>query len=509
MQSCRQAKCGIIEQKGDSIVKLKLWIVMSGLLAIAMINIGCATGSYQDKNLHLGHINDRMSQMSTQYEGPLRNPVIVIHGLLGAKITGQNGETVWGHFSPAQIASGRHFAALAHPMKKGVPLPQLKNGTYASGLLEQSEVRILGVQFFLENYEILLNSLKNAGYVPEQKKLLHNKHFPSLFVFYYDWRRDISENAAELNRFIKQKKEMLRKQYKAMYGKDYNIQFDLVGHSMGGLVARYYMRYGGKVLPDQMQKLPPPDWSGAKEVDKVVIIGTPNAGYVDTLLEMKNGLRLISGSPAYPPALLGTFLSYYEMLPAPEMGLVREKDSGKAIDLYDLNTWIKYKWGLADPAQDEWLSVLLPNIKTAQERKAIALDHLQKSLTKAKLFREAISCDAGSMPQDVSLWLIAGNSVETNAGLEVDKDGKITISERVSGDGKITFASCCQDSRAGGVWYPYMITPIKWKAIYPVPGGHMGIMNGSFFDAILRHILLDIRNHDSQAVQKKGLSARP
>ena len=173
------------------------------------------------------------------------------------------------------------------------------------------------------------------------------------------------------------------------------------------------------------------------------------------------------------------------------------------IDLYDLNTWIKYKWGLADPAQDEWLAVLLPDVKTAQERRAVALDHLQKSLIKAKLFREAISCDSGNMPQDVSLWLIAGNSVETNAGLEVDKDGKITVSERVSGDGKITFASCCQDGRAGGIWYPHMITPIKWKAIYPVPGGHMGIMNGSFFDAILRHILLDIRNHESQEAQKK------
>ena len=490
-------------------MKLKLWIVISGLLAIALLNTACATGSYQDSGLYHGKINDRMSLMSTQYEGPLRNPVIVIHGLLGAKITGKDGKTVWGRFSPAQIASGKHFPALAHPMKKGVPLPLLKNETYPSGLLEQSEVRILGVQFFLGNYEVLLNSLKNAGYVPEQKSLLPNKHFPSLFVFYYDWRRDISENAAELDHFIKQKKEMLRKQYRAMYGKDYNIQFDLVGHSMGGLVARYYLRYGGKVLPDQLQELPKPDWSGAKNVDKVVVIGTPNAGYADTLLEMRNGLRLVSGSPAYPPALLGTFLSYYEMLPAPEMGLVREKGTGKAVDLYDLKTWIKYKWGLADPEQDAWLARFLPEIKTAGERREIALDHLQKALIKAKLFREAISSSTDDAPQDVSLWLIAGNSVETNAGLEVDKNGEITVSERASGDGKITFASSCQDNRAGGVWYPYMVSPIKWKAVYPVPGGHMGIMNSSFFDAILRHILLDIRNPEGKMEQKKGISAAP
>ena len=491
-------------------MKLKIWIVISGLLAIALLNIACATGSYQDSSVYHKKIDDRMSRMAAQYEGPLRNPVIVIHGLLGAKISDQKGNTIWGQFSPAQMAGGTYFRQLAHPMKKGVPLPELKNDTAPSGLLEKSKVKILGLQFFLDNYDILVDSLKEAGYVPEPKQLYPDKHYPTLFVFYYDWRRDISENAAQLDRFIKAKKEVLRRQYRAMYGtdRDYNIQFDLVGHSMGGLVARYYLRYGGKILPDQLKKIPEPDWSGAKHVDKIIIVGTPNAGYADTLLELKNGLRLISGSPAYPPALIGTFLSYYEMLPAPENGLVREKKTGKAIDLFDVNTWIKYKWGLADPEQDRWLAKLLPEIKTAAERREIALDHLKKALIKAKMFRMALSHPSDQLPQDVSLWLIAGNSVETNAVLEVDEKGKITVAEKAAGDGKITFASSCQDSRAGGLWYPHMVTPIKWKAIYPVPGGHMGIMNSRFFDFILRHILLDIRNPLSEKVQKKGSSSK-
>ena len=487
-------------------MKIKIWIVASGLFLIALLNVSCATGSYQDNGLYHKKINDRISRLAAQYEGPLRNPVIVIHGLLGAKISDQKGNTVWGHFSPSQIARGTYFRQLAHPMKKGVPLPQLKNDTFPSGLLEQSEIRILGLQFSLDNYEILVNSLKEAGYVPEPKQLCPDKHFPSLFVFYYDWRRDISENAAQLARFIKEKKEMLRRQYRAMYGteRDYNVQFDLVGHSMGGLVARYYLRYGGKILPDQIQKLPEPDWSGAEHVDKVILAGTPNAGYADTLLELKNGLRLISGSPAYPPALIGTFLSYYEMLPAPESGLVREKKTGKMIDLFDINTWIKYRWGLADPDQDSWLIRLMPDVKTKEERREIALDHLKKALIKAKLFREALSYPSDRQPQDVSLWLIAGNSVETNALLEVDEKGKVTVAEQAAGDGKITFASSCQDTRAGGLWYPYMISPVKWKAIYPVPGGHMGIMNSGFFDIILRHILLDVRNPASGTALKKG-----
>lgn len=492
-------------------MKIKLWIVIGALLSIAFLETGCATGSYQDNGFYGTPINDRMTRMAEQYEGPLRNPVIVIHGLLGAKIADQNGKTVWGHFSPAEMAAGTHFQKLAHPMKKGVPLPRLKNQTAPAGLLEKSEVRILGLQFYLDNYDILLTALKQAGYVPEPKHLYPDKHYPTLFTFYYDWRRDISENAAQLDRFIKEKKVLLQRQYRAMYGtqQDYDIQFDLVGHSMGGLVARYYLRYGGKILPDEAQKLPPPDWAGAEHVDKVVVIGTPNSGYADTLLELRNGLRLISGSPAYPPALIGTFLSYYEMLPAPENNLVREKQSGKTIDLYDLNTWLKYQWGLADPEQDVWLQKLLPEVKNPKERREIALDHLRKALIKAKLFRQAISYPAENCPKDVSLWLIAGNAVETNAALEVAPNGELFVTERAAGDGKVTFSSGCQDSRAGGIWYPYMVTPINWKAVYPVPGGHMGIMNSPFFNAILKHILLNVRNADSGKPRQKGSETKP
>lgn len=475
-------------------MKIKFWIVLSGLCSIAMFHLACATGSYQDVAHSGDPLNDRMTRTAACYEGPLRNPVIVIHGLLGARLSNEKGETVWGNFSPAEMAAGTHFRELAHPMKIGVPLPELKSNVVPTGLLGQSEIRILGVQFSLDNYDILIAALKRAGYVPEAKILPPEKHFPSLFVFYYDWRRDISENAAELHKFILEKQKLLLGQYAALYGTDrkYDVRFDLVGHSMGGLVARYYLRYGGKILPDDAKEPDKPDWSGAKYTNKVLVIGTPNAGYADTLLELKNGLRLVSGSPLYPPALIGTFLSYYEMLPAPEIFAVRDKDTGAPVDLYDPAVWEKYRWGLADPKQDAELKKLLPEIDTPEKRRETALDHLRKSLKKAKLFRKAMSSGTDNFPPDVTVWLIAGNSIWTNAILEVDKNGNISVAEQAAGDGKITFASCCQDLRASGIWHPHMSTPVNWKAVYPVPGGHMGIMNSGFFDAILKHVLLDV-----------------
>ena len=36
----------------NSMMKGKIWIVASGLLMIALLNISCATGSYQDNGLY-------------------------------------------------------------------------------------------------------------------------------------------------------------------------------------------------------------------------------------------------------------------------------------------------------------------------------------------------------------------------------------------------------------------------------------------------------------------------
>ena len=51
----------------------------------------------------------------------------------------------------------------------------------------------------------------------------------------YDWRQDNVETARALDRLI----EAIRRDYG-----DPTLRVDIVAHSMGGLVARYYQRYG-------------------------------------------------------------------------------------------------------------------------------------------------------------------------------------------------------------------------------------------------------------------------
>jgi len=93
---------------------------------------------------------------------------------------------------------------------------------------------------FITNYSGLVNSFKNAGY--SDVGLDKN-----LFVFSYDWRRPLDVLADRLNSFILDNSP--------------NQKVNLVGHSMGGLVARAYA-----------QKY------GTTNVNKIVTIGSPNKG---------------------------------------------------------------------------------------------------------------------------------------------------------------------------------------------------------------------------------------
>ncbi len=481
-------------------------------LAGGVMMVSCASDSgsyYHDSKSHPGAIYGEITKRSFHYEGPARNPVIVIHGLLGASLVDSaKNENIWGNFALSEMISGGKFGRLAHPMMKGVPLRNVTNSVLPSGLLEKSAIHVMGLQFNLDNYDILVNTLKESGYIPDNEPLPPGKNFYSQFIFYYDWRRDISENAVELERYMTRQRRYLQAKYEELYGlKDYDIQFDLIAHSMGGLLARYFVRYGGTVLPDDEKEELPVTMKGAEYVDRVVIIGTPNAGYVDTLIELTEGLRLAPASPAYPKSIIGSFVSYYQMLPNLEGRHVIWSDNKKPVDYLSLNTWKKLKWGLADPNQDKWLKEILPHVETPEERYAIALDHLDKCLKRARQFKKAMQIHAEAYPSDVSVFLIAGDAVMTNHTLAVNrKSGELQVLNRDAGDGKITASSARLDLRDGGEWLFFSNSPINWRAVYYLPGSHMGIMNSDIFSSNLRFILMGLPTQQQRQTRNQYMN---
>ena len=463
-----------------------LVITVSAMLFVGACNYkDPARGSYQSTKVYQKALFGEIANESSKYQGEARNPVIFIHGFLGARLRDKDtGECVWGDFTGRQIMDGftrKHFLQLAYPMELGKPLAELPNNLEAVQLLRNMKVKVMAMNFRMVTYQSIINILSEAGYVPECMPLPENKKFYSLFAFYYDWRDDITENSKRLHHFIMLRKKYLQKKYEKYYGiKNFDVQFDIVAHSMGGLLTRYYLRYGDQKLHPENDIMPKLDWRGSKNIDKAIIVGTPNAGYLDTCLEMTQGLKLDSRLPLYPPGLVGTWQSYYQMMPVPGMrAVIMDHKKGKPeVDMFDPKVWIANRWGLADPKQDKVLRALLPKVNSAQKRREIALDHLRKCLRSAKKFIKAMRIHA-KPPEDIMLILFAGDAVKTNRTAIVDpKTRKLKVIEDNSpGDGKVLSSSARFDERAGRKWTPYPISPIKWQVIIYVQGAHMGIMN--------------------------------
>ncbi len=472
---------------------MKFLIKYSITSFVIIILAGCSsTGSYTsrktDFKLPKTYI-DEISEQNMNYEGIRRNPVIVVHGFQGANLkNSKTGEIFWGEFksSDAILGNDRKLREFSHPMKQGVRLEDLMDNVIPDGILKKVKIAIMGITVETIAYNSLIQCLKYGGYQPESDPLAAGKNYNTLFEFAYDWRKDLPGNAKLLDKFIKEKKKYIQKQYETLYGiKNFDVQFNIVAHSMGGLLSRYYLRYGAKNLPED-GSLPEITWDGSKHLDTVVIVGTPNAGYLDTFLEM-----LGENIMFIPLASLGTLPTYYQMLPAPETKSILYLGSNETVDYFNPELWSKMNWGIMNPEEDETLKILLPEAKTKEERRQIAYDHLSKCLKRAKQFIDAMKVKADP-PDDVSLLLIFGHGIKTSRRAYINKNtGKIEKIEYAFGDGKVLSTSALWDERAGGKWSVFVSSPIKWSGIALIRAAHMGIFEApAFEDNLLFHLVM-------------------
>ena len=237
---------------------------------------------------------------------------------------------------------------IALPMNKGAPLSELTDDVYPDGALDRVKVRLLGISFLLGAYVNILSTLGVDGYRDESLGTAGqvdygDEHF-TCFQFAYDWRRDNAENAKRLHEFILEKRAYVQEEFKKRYGvENYDVKFDIVAHSMGGLVTRYYLRYGGTQLADD-SSLPEVTWEGAKYVDKAILVGTPNAGSVHAIEDMINGKEIGTFLPKYEAAILGTMPSVYQLFSRTRHKTLRN-ESGAVLDIMDLELWVEMGWG--------------------------------------------------------------------------------------------------------------------------------------------------------------------
>jgi hypothetical protein len=211
------------------------------LLVTVLLLSGCASLKQAPE---LGGIYNRAAQQ----HGPDRVPVIVIPGILGSRLVEDDtGQIVWGAFADgyANPKTPEGARLLALPMAEGKTLAELTDGTRSDGALERLKVSLLGLPVQLNAYIHILGTLGVGGYRDLQLGMSgavdYGPDHYTCFQFDYDWRRDNVENAKRLHAFIEQQRVYIQGEYAKRYGiEDYDVRFDIVAHSMGGLVARYY-----------------------------------------------------------------------------------------------------------------------------------------------------------------------------------------------------------------------------------------------------------------------------
>ena len=261
---------------------------------------------------------------------------------------------------------------------------------------------------------------------------------------------------------------------------------------MGGLVTRYMLRYGNQALPEN-GSLPHLNWSGADLVDKVVLVGTPSAG---SLLGFTQTLEGFSLGPLgkFSACVLGTLPSIYQLMPRSRHEAIVYKDDPSRVvsDVFDPILWEKMGWSLANPEEAEMLEILLPEVESAEERRAIAIDHMTKCLKRAEQFQRALDFPSRK-PSGLQLKLVAGDAKATPAVVAVGSGRDYVFSQWGPGDGTVLRTSALMDERVGGAWRPYLDTPIDWSEVTFLFADHLGLTKDPIFVDNLLFYLLETR----------------
>ena len=229
----------------------------------------------------------------------------------------------------------------------------------------------------------------------------------TFYIFSYDWRRDNVENARELVRRMESLKQKLNRP---------DLRFNILAHSMGGLIARYAAMYGDADIPDGEEPLAP-TWAGAAHIQRIVLLGVPNQGSADALATLLDGYSVTEGLRRRVPLLNKlrredaiSCPALFQLLPhGNSAGFLDEELRPLQVDIYDPQVWKLYGWSAVnDPDYRKRYA------RAGDPEKALeTLDaYFAAVLHRAKRFHQALDAISDAAPP-VMLLALGGDCEET------------------------------------------------------------------------------------------------
>ncbi len=449
-----------------------------------------------------------------------KRPVIIIPGVTGSELVNvTTKKSVW--FSVRRDKDDDVRLPMTSPI-----LSRNRDNLRVGDIIRSVEV--LPVVFDIEVYKTLIDALIKRGY----KEADWNKPQAAdvFYVFPYDWRRDNVETAHLLVGKMAAAKRTLKRP---------DLKFDILAHSMGGLIARYAAMYGTRDLPQR--GVSKPTWAGAQHINKLMMFGTPNEGAFSSFDALVNGYHIVANRKL--PFIddlraedVMTNPAAFQLLPHKNSArFLDENLKPLTVDIYDVDTWIKYGWGaIADPKflsklkDAPRLALTNKEIKPETPKKDAKKDDLIVSKTtfaqvrsyftavldRARRFHEAM--DAKTKTSPVQMYAYGGNceqtldavvlirdekknswitlvdakDIKTAAGLEIKKDD-VKAAMFAIGDGRVTKRSLLAETQLSNDGGPDIENSIYASSFFAC-GSHTKLfLEGPIQDSFLSTLVVE------------------
>lgn len=234
------------------------------------------------------------------------------------------------------------------------------------------------------------------------KKLLHvlrvqlrgAAHDPLVYPFAYDWRLPLELIEEELDRFIGEVIGRARLMARSSPAATLEPKVNLIGHSMGGLVAAGYLA-SGRTGSTHLRY--------CQNVNRLITIGTPYAGSTAIVHQMIHGLHRAS---------LRLIPSTYYLLPTADISV---------LDLFD---------------ERNWPATLRASLANYAAQTKMQLDLLAEFLAAARAYRDKLRALAHSQTP----WLIVagmGQSTLAEIGSSMAAGRFVFTAPSRQGDGYV------------------------------------------------------------------------
>lgn len=333
-----------------------------------------------------------------------KRPVIIIPGILGSELVNKDtGEVVWFDLSRSKDDDAR--------LPVGTNLRESRDKLAPRDIIRKIEVTKVLPE--IKVYQELIDTLTNyGGYTENSWDSPSEKVEDTFFVFPYDWRRDNVESAQLLIQKIEALKTRLKRP---------ELKFNILAHSMGGLIARYAAMYGDQDLPAG-NAVPKPNWGGEKHFNKIFLFGVPNEGSMLSLRRLLRGFAPIGGKANLPfvrnltPTDLATMPSLFQLMPHAGTEKFFDEDlKPLKTDIYSIETWKKYEWSVFGDAEFK---------KEFPEAEAVKFEKFMSLiLARAKRFHEALDVK-NFRRSSLGFFLIGSDCKDTLDAAIIYKDPK-------------------------------------------------------------------------------------